>query len=337
MIVATVFLSWTAVSVAAAWTVDSEGRVYRGEVLGVKQDNPGQMVKMEKQNQIGELKAATGAAEKVKTQEKVQVRTQETNQVQATLKIKVKNNQLELETEGETETEAEYELDDENSTESGGLEVEDREDKNKTRIRAHENAAYVIRNRVAAKTNFPLMVNLETNELMVTTPKGTKAVTVLPDAAVAHMLAANVLDQLGGKGGLAWLEYRAALVTLMPTAQPMGGQATSSAAPTATPSATPTGGQATPTGGQATPISTPSATPEAGPTPEVVDSAEEVIELTSDQDGALIYRIQGTKNKKLFFYMPIELARTVIVSAETGEILGIEQDWLTQLKDWLSV
>src|SRR3990167_5176005 len=91
-------------------------------------------------------------------------------------------------------------------------------------VRSSGSASLVIRNKIFAQTHFPLMVNLETNELIVTTPKGTKTVTILPDKAVENMLAANVLDQLGGKGGILWLS----------------NQATPSAAPTSTHSASPT-------------------------------------------------------------------------------------------------
>ncbi|MBI2334545.1 hypothetical protein HYU96_01975 [Candidatus Daviesbacteria bacterium] len=46
-------------------------------------------------------------------------------------------------------------------------------------------------------SNFPLQVDLNTNQLTVTTPAGTKVVTVLPDQAVQNMLAANVISRLG--------------------------------------------------------------------------------------------------------------------------------------------
>lgn len=220
--------------------------------------------------------------------------TRSTNHDQPALKIKVKDDQLELTTEG--------------STTSSSLAIEDKENKDQTKVRAQDNTAYVIRNKIAAQSHFPLMVNLETNELIVTTPKGTKVVTVLPDAAVQHMLAANVLDQLGGKGGLRWLEYQQV-------------QASSSAAPIATDSATPT------------PIL--EATPSS--TLEVVDTADNVVVLTTTNDGTLVYEIQGFKNKKLLGFKPIELPRTVIVSAETGELVQIVQNLKTRVLDLLSV
>ncbi len=50
---------------------------------------------------------------------------------------------------------------------------------------------------VGAKSNFPLSVDLATNALTVSTSDGSKVVTVLPDAAVQNMLAANVINRLG--------------------------------------------------------------------------------------------------------------------------------------------
>lgn len=180
-----------------------------------------------------------------------------------------------------------------------------------TIIRSNENASLVIRNKIVTQTHFPLMVNLETNELIVTTPKGQKIVTVLPDKAVENMLAANVLDQLGGKGGLKWLEYQASIAT--PSATPT---ATPSASPTATPSAS----------------ATPSAQPSVSPAP----AFESAINLTLADDGTLVYEIDGYKNEKLLGLFKIALKRLAIVSAETGDLVSIEQDLLTRILDFLS-
>lgn len=67
------------------------------------------------------------------------------------------------------------------------------------RIRALQNKAIIERLNVQALTDLPLSVDLNTNILTVTTPAGEKQVTVLPDQAVQNMLAANVIDRLGGQ------------------------------------------------------------------------------------------------------------------------------------------
>lgn len=187
-------------------------------------------------------------------------------------------------------------------------------------VKARDNAALVIRNKLAAQTNFPLIVNLETNELIVNTPHGQKTVTVLPDAAVANMLAANVLDQPGGKGGFLWLQSQ-------PTA-------TVSATPTATVSATPTMvEEPVPT---ATPSGEPTATPSAEPTEAVESVGTFPIRLVLTDAGVLAYEIDGVKTERLFRLFKVKLNRVVVVSAETGELLEIQQSLLTKILDFLS-
>lgn len=189
----------------------------------------------------------------------------------------------------------------------GRFEIESDDEDDEVEVKSENDAALVIRNKLAAQTHFPLMVNLETNELIVTTPKGQKVVTVLPDQAVAHMLAAKVLDQLGGKGGIRWLESQ---------------EASASATPVATASATP--------------IATASAEPSASPSAEL--AGEELpVTLTTDEQGELVYEIRGVKFERLLGLILIGLNRTVIVSAETGELLSINQGIFTRLLDLLSI
>src|SRR3989344_3087445 len=84
----------------------------------------------------------------------------------------------------------------ENETEDE-IVVEERADL--LRIRALQSKAIIERLNVQALTDLPLSVDLNTNILTVTTPSGEKQVTVLPDQAVQNMLAANVIDRLGGQ------------------------------------------------------------------------------------------------------------------------------------------
>ena len=152
--------------------------------------------------------------------------------------IRSRGNRLKV-TEVEDGGGDEFEIEDEEeqeSTESAEFDT-DPDDEDSLKVKAHGNATLVISNKLAAQTNFPLRVNLDTNELIVNTPKGVKIVTILPDQAVANMLAANVLDQIGGKGGLLWLAEN-------PSPTPI---ATPSATPTATVSATPTSSEPTAT------------------------------------------------------------------------------------------
>lgn len=314
---------------SANWLVTGEGKVIwqsNGQVLG-QEDAPGLQNKSQG-NSGTEESAATNRGQTQKIQ-----RTLE-GQTGKFLKIKPAGNMVEVEDETGTQTENELDLDEPSGTPSGSVEIEEPQGKDHTKVRAQNNAAYVIRNKIAAQTHFPLMVNLETNELIVTTPKGSKVVTVLPDAAVQHMLAANVLDQLGGKGGLRWLEYQKTVAT--PSAAPV---ATISATPAASPS-----GKLSPTpeitetpGPEPSEPASPSATPEPSPTPPPSENVDNVVILTADQDGTLVYEIQGSKNKKLIGFIPVEIQRTAIVSAETGELIKIQEDFKNRLLDLLSV
>ena len=77
------------------------------------------------------------------------------------------------------------------------IEIEPHQDANKIKIATSgADRLQFSRNKVGAETKFPLSVNPETNELMVDTPKGTKVVTVLPDAAVQNILMNKVIDSV---------------------------------------------------------------------------------------------------------------------------------------------
>ncbi len=75
--------------------------------------------------------------------------------------------------------------------------IVDRVDKSGIKIATAGGKLLISRNNIGATSNFPLQVDLNTNQLIVTTPAGTKVVTVLPDQAVQNMLAANVISRLG--------------------------------------------------------------------------------------------------------------------------------------------
>jgi hypothetical protein len=229
--------------------------------------------------------------------------------------IKPQNNKLLITTDSEDP-----------DTATGESEVADEygvdEDDNGFKVRARENASLVIRNKLAAQTNFPLKVNLDTNELIVTTPKGEKSVTVLPDKAVFNMLAANVLDQLGGKGGLQWMADQ-----ITPTSTPSGNLT-----PTSTPSATTT----------ITPNPTSTVSGEVTETPIQQEDLsgedeESSVKLVLDEDGNLVYEIDGIKVEKFLGIFKVNVNRVVIVSAETGELIKVKHNLGNKILDLLSV
>ena len=107
------------------------------------------------------------------------------------LKLKSEDGRVKLEAETEDNEIMELGEDDE-------LEIEPREDEDKIRVATGSGEGQMVfsRNRVRARTNFPLSVDLNTNELIVTTPAGVKRVAVLPDQAIANLLANGVIDRL---------------------------------------------------------------------------------------------------------------------------------------------
>ncbi|KPJ70894.1 hypothetical protein AMJ51_00740 [Microgenomates bacterium DG_75] len=138
------------------------------------------------------------------------------------------------------------------------------------------------------------------------------------------MLAANVLDQLGGKGGLRWLEYQESIAT--ESAEPEEeDEATEAGEPEEEEEATEAG----------EPEEEEEATEEAALVEET--PVEEVVNMTTTEDGTLAYEIPGIKYKKFLGMIKIKLKRTAIVSAETGELLGIQEDLLTRLLDIFSL
>lgn len=71
------------------------------------------------------------------------------------------------------------------------ISIDERSDRNQIRIRTFDSSTDQLRHRAIierlntqALTDLPLSVDLETNELTVTTPAGERVVTVLPDQAV---------------------------------------------------------------------------------------------------------------------------------------------------------
>ncbi|MBI2405645.1 hypothetical protein HYV21_01175 [Candidatus Microgenomates bacterium] len=84
--------------------------------------------------------------------------------------------------------------------------IREREEEQEIRIRARNGRIEIRQRGVGALTNFPVSVNPETNELTVTTPSGTRVVTILPSVAVANILQSNIMDRI--------------LTTLTPTPSP---------------------------------------------------------------------------------------------------------------------
>lgn len=163
------------------------------------------------------------------------------------------------------------------------ISIDERADKEQIRIRTFNTAADATQNRAIverlntqALTDLPLSVNLVTNELTVTTPAGERTVTVLPDQAVQNMLAANVIDRIGGPAVAELLQQSS------------------------------------------------------------IETLDNVITL-AEQNGVPVYEIAGTKQQRLFGFIPVTVQLTVTVSAETGEVLDTDQSFVDSVINFFAI
>ncbi len=116
-------------------------------------------------------------------------------------KIRFDNLRIEIKTEnGQVVTRVKNENNEEVELNEGDelellAQTEDELSRNGVRILSGGDVGFVQNGR-KVRTNFPLSVDAATGELFVTTPAGEKAVAVLPDQAIANMIAAGVLTRV---------------------------------------------------------------------------------------------------------------------------------------------
>lgn len=148
-------------------------------------------------------------------------------------------------------------------------------EKEQIRVRTLQDRAIIELPNTQAITDLPISVDLATNVLSVTTPVGERELTVLPDQAIQNMLAANVVDRIGG------IEL---------ANQVRQGQ---------------------------------------------VAALDQVITL-GEANGVPIYEIQGLNENLLLGFIPVTTKATVIVSAETGEVVSTTQSLIATIVEVLS-
>lgn len=180
----------------------------------------GLKMKTESEDEKQETEIETADGQKIKTK----VEDDGTSKIEienGTVKLKyfIVNGQVVLNVENEDGDEVEIEDDELEELE---YEVEDElEDDNIRLVPTTGNQLALTQNEIAALTHFPLSINVETKELIITTPKGQKIVTVLPNEAVQNLLATGIInsiqtppselatqDQLGALTGVVEIEMR---------------------------------------------------------------------------------------------------------------------------------
>lgn len=141
--------------------------------------------------------------EKPKSKTEIEIRKSETERVkikaeddktkveirQGGVKIKYEFKDGELKVKAETEDGEE--LEDEELAEIEN-ELHDELEDEGIEIATGSGKPVISKNKIKAQTDFPLSIDIATKQLIVTTPAGTKIVTVLPDKAVENLLANNI-------------------------------------------------------------------------------------------------------------------------------------------------
>ncbi len=109
------------------------------------------------------------------------------------IKYEMKNGQMVQKIEDEEGNEVEL-----NEKETKTLEDKLKNDLNDDDMFIASNTAQptIVRNNIAATTEFPLSIDVGTNRLILTTPSGQKTVSILPDQAVKNLLATGLVNSI---------------------------------------------------------------------------------------------------------------------------------------------
>ncbi len=148
----------------------------------------------EEQKQETEIETATGQKIKTKVEDDGTTKI-EIEEGGRKVKYVVENGKVVLKIEnesGEDHDATEEELEDihdelEQEFENHGIDIATSEGKIK-----------FVKNNVSAQSNFPLSVNIDTNQLIVSTPNGDKVVAILPDQAVLNLINTGVIYKVEG-------------------------------------------------------------------------------------------------------------------------------------------
>src|SRR3989339_856770 len=155
-----------------------------------KQENVRENEQKREEENKRETEIETQDGQKIKTKIEDDGTTKvEIEQDDLKIKYEVKNGEINSVEDDEVESEEESEIEDE---------IEDNEVELSTERERHT----VRLNGVTARTNFPLSIDVATNELIVATKDGPKEVTVLPDQAVLNLLATGIVDEVGERNEL---------------------------------------------------------------------------------------------------------------------------------------
>lgn len=143
------------------------------------------------------------------SEEKTEVRLSETERIRTRTKdgrtriditsdgiktrLEIRDDRVVIKAEQEDGTEVELEDD-------TLLKIDDRLAKDNIKVATAGAERFLLqKGTVGAVTNFPLSVDLATNTVFINTPSGQKAITILPEQVIQNLIAANVVNRLGGR------------------------------------------------------------------------------------------------------------------------------------------
>lgn len=156
--------------------------------------------KIQKEGKKTETEIETVDGKKIKTKiEDDGTAKVEIEHGQLKLKYVIENGQVKLKAENEKGELVKLKDDELNETET---EIENEFKKTGIKIGTGSGKPVLSKNKIAATTDFPLSVDVGTNQLIITTPAGQKRVTVLPDQAVTNLLATKIFNKVDSASNL---------------------------------------------------------------------------------------------------------------------------------------
>lgn len=118
----------------------------------------------------------------------------ETEHGQLKIKYEIEQGRVVTKVENEKKQEVKLKSDELSEVEN---EVENELENEDVKISTAGGQLTITKNHVAATTEFPLTIDVGTNQLIVDTPAGRKTVTILPDQAVQNLITKNIVNKTG--------------------------------------------------------------------------------------------------------------------------------------------
>src|SRR3989338_10701248 len=159
----------------------------------------GTKIKSQSEGAKSETEIETVDGRKIKTKVEDNKKTKiEIEQDRLKLKYVYEGGRLKLKTEDEAK---EDKILDKREIDELTKEIEEELEDEGVKIASKSGKQAFSKNKIAALIDFPLSVDVNTRQLIVTTPAGQKVVTILPDQAVQNLLNTNIVNKIDTQAG----------------------------------------------------------------------------------------------------------------------------------------